>query len=100
MELLDFLNLLVIKKNIKQNHSTSTYSQLLQRPEWKAKRQKILERDGFKCVLCGESNNLHVHHKRYRRDPVTGEKVLPWEYSDDDLITLCDHHHRMIHRRR
>lgn len=83
-----------------ENEDNPTYSELLQRPEWKAKRQTILERDKFKCVICGSTEHLHVHHKRYRIDPKTGNKVLPWEYDDDELVTLCSYHHRMIHRRR
>lgn len=30
--------------------------------EWKAKRQKVLERDNFACVKCGKTRSLQVHH--------------------------------------
>ncbi len=43
--------------------------------------------------MCGDKNNpLHIHHKRYINDN------LPWEYQDDDLITLCEYCHKWIER--
>jgi 5-methylcytosine-specific restriction endonuclease McrA len=45
-----------------------------------------LNLDGFKCQLCGTTERLHVHHKRYGRDLVLG-----------DLITLCMSCHMRLH---
>lgn len=73
------------------------YSELLKHPKWKEKRLKILQRDNFRCVVCGYDKKLQIHHKRYKTDPKTGKRILPWEYDDDDLVTLCDLHHRRIH---
>lgn len=70
------------------------YILLLEEPEWKIKREHILARDSFKCRLCGKSETeaeLHVHHKQY----IMG--LDPWEYNDDDLITLCADCHHIIH---
>ena len=51
-------------------------------PRWQKRRLEIMKRDGFACVACGtESDELHVHHKRY--------KGQPWEAKDDDMQTLC-----------
>ncbi|MGV3588426.1 MAG: hypothetical protein ACO1OF_15585 [Adhaeribacter sp.] len=36
--------------------------------------------------------NLHVHHKHYVLD------TLPWQYNDDDLVTLCDLCHWNLHQ--
>lgn len=61
-----------------------TYSEKLQDPRWQKTRLKVLERDNFTCVCCGETTKqLHVHHCYYvsRRDP--------WEYNTNTLISLC-----------
>ncbi len=43
-----------------------------------------MERDDFTCKKCGDvESTLHVHHKFY----VFGRE--PWEYENDELITLC-----------
>ena len=70
----------------------SNYSELLKHPKWQKKRLKILERDKFQCRSCeDDSKTLHVHHLYY------DYKLKPWEYSDDDLVTLCEDCHDIIH---
>ena len=70
----------------------SNYSELLKHPKWQKKRLKIMERDKFQCRSCeDDSNTLHVHHLYY------DYKLKPWEYEDDDLITLCEYCHNIIH---
>ena len=68
------------------------YNKLLKDPRWKAKRLEILERDGNKCTNCGTTSGLQVHHKVYEND------IFPWEYRDDDLITLCTGCHKIYHQ--
>lgn len=64
------------------------YSYLLKDPRWQKKRLEILHRDGFKCKLCGDTKaQLQVHHKKYENS------ILPWDYPNGDLITLCVHCH-------
>ena len=59
---------------------------------WLRNREAALERDGHRCVKCGATVNLHVHH------------VVPWESGQEDphaldnLATLCARHHRAAHR--
>ena len=66
----------------------ANYAELLKDPRWIKKRNEILTRDKNTCQFCGCQNRyLHVHHKRY----IKGLK--PWEYDDDDLITLCERCH-------
>lgn len=38
-----------------------------------------------------KSYNLQIHHKKYIKDR------LPWQYDNDDLITLCNHCHLELH---
>jgi 5-methylcytosine-specific restriction endonuclease McrA len=48
-------------------------------PEWRAKRRRILERDGNKCRWCGQPAR-EVHHTIYREDH---------KEPDRTLISLC-----------
>ena len=67
-----------------------SYSEKLKSPKWQKKRLKILERDNFKCNLCGdEETQLHVHHLKY-----TGN---PYDAPDKDLETLCSDCHTLRH---
>jgi hypothetical protein len=71
-----------------------TYSEKLKDPRWQRKRLEILNRDGFKCLDCGDNRKtLHVHHKSYAsgRDP--------WSYPDDNFITLCIDCHSQAHKK-
>ncbi len=72
------------------------YKNLLQNPNWKAKKIKILNRDNYCCRYCGSTKYLKVHHKYYSRYP-NGNKVMPWNYPDDALITLCWRCHNRVH---
>jgi len=69
-----------------------------EKPEWKAKRIKILERDGYKCVSCGrgvvEGVQLQVHHLVYDND------LEMWEVPDWYLVTLCFRCHQKEHSKR
>lgn len=68
-----------------------TYSDRLKSADWLSKREEIKARDGFKCVLCGSTDSLEVHHTRYIKSR------MPWEYPSESLVTLCKQHHGAIH---
>ena len=63
---------------------------------------KVLIRDGYKCVKCGwgaenrrpdsKAQNLQVHHKLMHRQGGSNEV--------ENLVTLCNVHHVEIHKRR
>lgn len=68
------------------------YAELLLRPEWKERRLQILKRDNYTCQRCGvRGKKMNVHHLRYDKS------VMPWEYDDKDLITLCEECHEIVH---
>lgn len=65
------------------------YAEKLRDPRWQRKRLKILERDEWRCSHChDDQSSLQVHHKKYHGDP--------WEASNDDLETLCEHCHAFV----
>lgn len=65
-----------------------SYSEKLLDPRWQKRRLDILNRDQFKCALCkDEKTTLHIHHRLYKN----GRN--PWEYEDEELISLCKHCH-------
>lgn len=56
--------------------------------EWKAIRREALDRDGHRCVRCGGTDRLQVHH------------VIPYRYSRShaltNLTTLCRSCHSKV----
>ena len=56
---------------------------------WDEVRKKVLKRDGYKCKLCGDDEELHVHHITYENWGKEKKK---------DLTTLCKEHHKLFHR--
>lgn len=70
----------------------STYAQKLRLPNWQKKRLEIMQRDNWRCVFCLDNNSqLQVHHKEYIR----GHE--PWEYDNDNFLTLCEACHNLWH---
>lgn len=69
-----------------------SWHRLYKHPKWFAKRNKILDRDGRKCTVCGSKKNLCVHHTYYYT-----EDTPPWGYPDDCYLTLCKEHHEEWH---
>ena len=62
-------------------------------------RQAVLERDGFRCQVCGfdgrdltERGSLHVHHVIHLGMGGSEEKDVP-----ENMITLCAECHRKVH---
>lgn len=67
------------------------YNKELNSKEWKLKRLEVLQRDKYKCLECGISENLHVHHNYY----TNGKKA--WEYPLKAFKTLCNKCHKKHH---
>jgi len=59
--------------------------------EWRTQRAAALQRDEHRCVRCGETNQVEVHH------------IIPvaagGTHHLDNLTTLCPRHHRHEHHR-
>jgi 5-methylcytosine-specific restriction endonuclease McrA len=54
--------------------------------QWKRVRAAVRRRDGNRCVVCGRSDRLSVHHVVPAR--------LGGDDSMDNLVTVCVLHHR------
>ncbi len=57
--------------------------------EYRALRQKVWDRDGWKCRRCGLRESLHAHHVIFRSE---GGRDETW-----NLLTLCQSCHDQIH---
>ena len=57
---------------------------------YKKLHRAILERDGWRCQLCGSRRNLQVHHIQSRS--------LLGDDAEHNLITLCAICHQQVHR--
>jgi len=66
-----------------------TYADYLTTPHWRTFRRLVLERDDYRCVLCGNFKNLHVHHRDYHSGQYN-EKL-------NDCYTLCEECHTKFH---
>jgi len=67
---------------------TMPYKEYLQTEHWKNIRKKVLAKARYKCQLCNNKNNLHVHHNTYEN---RGNERL------EDLIVLCEDCHTKFH---
>lgn len=69
--------------------NTILYMDKLKNPKWQKKRLEILQRDEWRCRLCGDAETtLHIHHLEY-----SGQ---PWQAHNDKLITICEDCHYVI----
>lgn len=67
----------------------SAYALKLKDPRWQKVRLEVLERDGWMCQLCQDSEStLFVHHSYY----LSGSE--PWEYPISSLHTCCEGCHK------
>lgn len=53
--------------------------------------------DNDRCIICGESSGVHVHHRLYRTETLPWPACIGHTERPDDLVTLCHAHHRQLH---
>ena len=69
------------------------YKEQLKHPKWQKKRLEIMQRDSFKCRICGsDDKQLNVHHIIYCK-----EYEFAWDYDNNFLITICTECHENEH---
>jgi 5-methylcytosine-specific restriction endonuclease McrA len=54
--------------------------------------RQVLQRDGWRCQMCGSMQRLQVHHVQFRSH--SGGDL------EENLITLCAECHKNVHLRR
>lgn len=114
-----------IEENDIEFQSISRYAELLKTPEWKNRRKEILLRDEEKCTKCNCNSTLKIWGQPVKGmqilgktvnnksiiEPIFGEKHIslhvhhklyviersPWNYGDEELITLCFECHMKEH---
>ena len=59
--------------------------------DYRELHRQVLERDGWRCQLCGSMQNLQVHHVKFRSHSGSD--------AEQNLITLCATCHVHVHRR-
>jgi 5-methylcytosine-specific restriction endonuclease McrA len=80
------------EKRQQKDAATNDFWANYKHPLWQKKRLEIMQRDEFVCTSCGSGDNtLNVHHLTpYKK----GAK--PWEYENDELVTICEECHKYI----
>ena len=84
-----------MKKRTGKDEFRSTY-------EWQKKRDEIRKRDHHLCQLC--IRGLHGAARRYVYDNTSVHHIIPLEedeskrLDDNNLLTLCEYHHKMADR--
>lgn len=73
------------------------YSISLSDLRWKKKAEIIKKRDNYKCRSCSSTLNLNVHHRAYLFIRKYQSFLVPWNYPDEILITLCKKCHDKGH---
>lgn len=63
----------------------------LKTPYWKRIRKIALERDSYRCRVCGRPTT-EVHHLSYKFLTIQHRHM-------DQLISLCSYHHRKVHKK-
>ena len=77
---------------IRSQRSALQYKDKLIDPRWIEFRKRIYEKDGYRCTICKSKDRpLHAHHRFYKHNKE------PWDYSVDDLDTLCNWCHESLH---
>jgi 5-methylcytosine-specific restriction endonuclease McrA len=71
-----------LRKNSRARLEPESYREL---------HRQVLERDTWRCQICGCMQNLQVHHLEFRSHSGTDE--------EHNLITLCAQCHNEVHRK-
>lgn len=66
------------------------YQRYLRTKKWRQIRDLVLERDGYRCLCCGRTERLTVHHSCY-------DHLYDEQDHLNELITLCVICHSQIH---
>ena len=78
-----------------RDRENNSYRLFYSSKAWREKRKEILERDNHACVICSELYRItmaqDVHHILNLREN------YDLRLDNDNLISLCSDHHKMVH---
>ena len=57
---------------------------------WNIIREKVRERDGHRCIVCGRTEHIQVHH-------LISREIKELWLDMNNLICLCPSHHKFSH---
>jgi hypothetical protein len=80
------------KLNWYRRQDPERYKQYREQTNFSGKRDAVLRRDGFKCRVCGATDNLVVHHS-----DGNGRGTKTPNNDIRNLVTLCRRHHAEAH---
>jgi len=80
-------------KFIKNGEETTPYKSYLQTEYWRELRNRKLKQSGYKCEICGATNNLQIHHPTYHKKGIS----ILYKEELSDLIVLCKNCHQKQH---
>lgn len=95
--IIQFINRYILKHprldyhEIKAFINSLTYQDFLKTPYWTATATYIKSKYK-KCIYCGSSTNLQVHHKTYKKH---GDEIN----HEEDLLCVCDECHKRLHNK-
>jgi hypothetical protein len=65
---------------------------------WADRRTAYYEEHEKMCAVCGDVDNVHLHHLSYIHLELVHWHPMSWgKEEDDELIPLCSQHHRECH---
>jgi hypothetical protein len=73
-----------------ENLKNKSYQFFLNSNYWKTIREKIIQRDGGRCIICKCEKELQVHHDTYKNHFNEHNHL-------EDLMTLCKRCHQQHH---
>ena len=76
---------------MKKKLSSKTPRLRLDSTSYSRLHRQVLERDGWRCQVCGSMRHLQVHHLEFRSHSGSDE--------EHNLITLCAECHEQVHRK-
>jgi len=85
---------------------TEPYERVRKNLKYRIWRKSILERDNYTCQICGDTDNVNVHHKIHLRTLTIKNKEklenndfdIPEIWDTENGITYCKECHRDQHR--
>lgn len=84
-----------MKKTDEEIKAYNDYKKYIRSAAFKKVRDKVFERDGYRCVCCGrtaDETTLVCHHKCYRHVGEGNEAEI------SDCVSLCQNDHVLHHR--